>query len=57
MIWLITIPLVLIAAYSVLCLAINAGTGGRSAPYWLMLAASAVGLYLAWFHPVRITVA
>lgn len=56
MIWLITIPLALVAAYSVLCLMINTGTdSGRSAPYWVLLTASAAILYVAWYHPISIT--
>lgn len=55
MIWMLTIPLAVIMAYSVLCLMINRDMGsGQSTAYWMLLAASVVILYVAWFHPVRI---
>lgn len=56
MIWLIMVPLALAAAYAVLCLVIDTGTGSSSKiPYWVILLASTAVLYVAWFHPVRVT--
>ena len=55
MIWLITIPLALVAAYAILCLVLNAVTGsGEGKPYWVLLTVSVAIVYIAWFHPVRI---
>lgn len=56
MIWVLTIPVALVAAYAVLCLLIGADMrSDGSAPYWILLLASAAILYVAWFHPISIT--
>ncbi len=58
MIWLLTIPVGVVAAYAVLCLLIDTGKGSSSCiPYWLLLLASTAILYVAWCHPVRISFA
>jgi hypothetical protein len=57
MIWLVTIPSAIIAAYSTLCILINRDMrSGGGAVYWVLLAASATVIYVAWFHPVGITI-
>jgi hypothetical protein len=54
-IWALTVPLVVVAAYALLCLLIDTGKGSASRmPYLLLLLASAGILYVAWFHPVHI---
>ena len=46
------------AAYALLCLLIDTGKGSESRmPYLVLLIVSAGILYVAWFHPVRITFA
>ena len=56
MIWLITIPLIVVAAYALLCLMIDTGKGSASRmPYLMLLLVSAGILYVAWFHPVTVT--
>jgi len=55
MIWLITIPLVVVAVYALLCLAIDTGKGSASRiPYLMLLLVSAGILYVAWFHPITV---
>jgi len=57
-IWLLTVPLAVVAAYALLCLLIDTGKGSESRmPYLVLLIVSAGILYVAWFHPVRITFA
>lgn len=56
MTWLITILLGLVAAYAILCLAINNATSsGNNTPYWLLLACSIALIYLTWTQPIRNT--
>jgi len=55
MIWLITIPLVVVAVYALFCLAIDTGKGSASRiPYLMLLLVSAGILYVAWFHPITV---
>lgn len=57
MIWLVTIPSAVIAAYSILCILINRDMrSGGGAVYWVLLTASTTLIYVAWFHPIRITI-
>lgn len=58
MIWLLTIPLALIALYALLNLMIDTGKGSSSRiPYLILLVVSTAVVYVAWFHPIRITFA
>jgi len=55
MIWLITIPLIVVAAYALLCLMIDTGKGSASRiPYLMLLLVSAGILYVVWFHPITV---